>query len=92
MSPQAVPMLDECDDVVVSECEERQRRRGFLRTDMHTMYDFPLQNLQASSTGELRKIAKGEGGKYSSELRAEANSILRSREDPQDRDTIEADM
>jgi hypothetical protein len=85
-------MLEECDDVAVSECEERQRRRGFLRTDMHTMYDVPFQALQASSTDELRKIAKGDDGKYSSELRAEAYSVLRSREDPQDRDAIEADM
>jgi hypothetical protein len=92
MSLQAVPMLKECDDVAVPECKERQRRRGFLRTDMHTMYDVPFQALEANSTDELQKIATGTDEKYSSGLRAEAFDILRSRVDPQDRDTIEADM
>jgi len=92
MSLQAVPMLKECDDFAVRECKERQRRRGFLRSDMHTVYDVPFQALEANSTDELRKIAEGEDETHSSELRAEAYSILRSRVDPQDRDAIGADM
>jgi hypothetical protein len=92
MSHQAVPMLEECDDVAVYECKERQRRQGFLRTDTHTMYDVPFQALEAISTDELRRIAKGEEARHSSELRAEALGILRSRVDPQDGDAIEADM
>ncbi|MGP8124649.1 MAG: hypothetical protein ACLQEQ_02125 [Nitrososphaerales archaeon] len=92
MSPQVEPALAECDEEALSEQKERQKRRGLLRTDTHTMYDVPFQVLDAVPTQELRKIAGNRKGDYSPELQAEARSILRAREDPQDRDTVEAEM
>jgi hypothetical protein len=89
---QVEPISTECDDVTVYEREERQKRLGLLRTDMHTLYDIPFQALDLAPTGELRRIAKNRDGGYSPELQAEASAILRAREDPQDRNAVETEM
>jgi hypothetical protein len=83
---------DENDASAVSEREQRQKRRGFLKTDMHTLYDIPFQALEAIPREELRRIAKNADSGYSPELQAEASSIIRTRVDPQDRNTFETEM
>jgi len=85
-------MSTECDDVTVSEREERQKRLGLLRTDMHTLYDIPFQALDLAPTEELRRIAKNREGGHSSELQAKASAIIRAREDPQDMNAVETEM
>ena len=85
-------MMTEGDEGTATECDERQKRLGLLRTDMHTVYDIPFQVLGAVPTEELRRIAKNLDGGYSQELQAEARSILRVREDPQDRDAVGTEM
>jgi hypothetical protein len=85
-------MSAECDDATVSEHEERQKRLGLLRTDMHTLYDIPFQALDLVPTKELRKIAKNTDGRNSPELQAEASAIIRAREDPQDRNAVSTEM
>lgn len=92
MLAQVVPMMTEGDEGTATECNERQKRLGLIRTDMHTVYDIPLQVLDAIPTEELRKIAKNGDGDYSQELQWEAQSILRVREDPQDRDAVRTEM
>jgi hypothetical protein len=82
----------ECYEAAVSEYEERQKRLGLLRIDMHTMYDVPFQVLEAVPTQELLKIADNRAGDYTPDLQIQARSILRTRVDPQDRDTVESEM
>jgi hypothetical protein len=89
---QVESMSTECDDVTVSEREERQKRLGLLRTDVHTLYDIPFQALDLVPTAELRRIAKNRDGSCSPELQAKAGAIIRAREDPQDRDAVETEM
>lgn len=91
MSSQVEPTFAECDAAAVSEREQRQKRRGLLRTDMHTLYDIPFQVLDAVPTQELRRIAKNMDKSYSPELQAEASSIIRARVDPQDRNAVETE-
>jgi len=92
MSHQVELMPAECDETAASVNREREKRVGLLRTDMHTMYDVPFQVLDSVPTSELRRIAKNKGGKYSLDLQAEANAILREREDPQDRDAVQTEV
>ena len=92
MSAQVEPMMTERDEGTVMECDKRQKRLGLLRTDMHSVYDVPFQLLDTVSTKELRRIAKNRDGDYSERLQAEAQSMLRAREDPQDRDSIGTEM
>jgi len=92
MLAQVVPMTTERDEGTATECDERQKRLGLIRTDMHTVYDVPLQVLDAVPSEELRRIAKNRDGDYSQELKWEAQSILQVREDPQDRDAVRTEM
>ena len=71
---------------------QRQRRRGLIRKDMHTVYDVPFQILGAVPTQELRAIAHSNGSRFSQELVSEAKAIIRVREDPQDRDAESTDL
>ena len=81
----------EGDEGTPTEGDERQKRLGLLRADVHTVYDIPLQVLDAVPTEELRRIANPEGD-YSKELQWKAQSIIRVREDPQDRDAVRTEM
>ena len=92
MPAQVEPMMTEGDEGTVTECDKRQKRLGLLRTDMHTVYDIPFQVLDAVPTEELRRIAKNRDGDCTQELQWEAQSILQTREDPQDRDAVRTEM
>ena len=87
------PVMTERDDEGgVLMREGRQKRLGYQRTDMHTMYEVPFQKLETLSTPELRKITKSRGRTYSQEMKAEARNIIRMREDPQDKDAVRTEM